>query len=146
MSDSRRSRFVRWLQRTRDRLLGVWNEGPEPPERLAEIVQTFAEQHPHATRGDWIRFTTSQLGEVWTQAWLRGFEHAERDPDTFDPDELATALDPDWRWRPGGITVPDESEEVPDNVDEDVLRDETIKSLMNRRTFDERGQRNPHDR
>lgn len=122
--ESKRSRFVRWMQRTRDKLFGVWNEGPEPPARLEQIVLTFAEQHPSATRREWIEFSKGQLEEIWRTAWLRGFEHAERSPDPdFDPEEIANALDPDWKWRDArGINVEELDQVIPDAVDEEIRR------------------------
>lgn len=89
-----------WLRRLRERWIGTWEEGPDPPARLRAMVLDFANQHPRATRAEWTILAEGLAGEAWRQGWLRGYEHAERDPEwrpDVPPEVLADWLDPAWR-------------------------------------------------
>lgn len=101
-----------WIRRWADRVTDRYYEGPQPPARLAQMVVEFANQHPNATRAEWVRFACGHARECYRSGWTRGEEHAERDPTELSgiPEQLADALDPSWRervhdWRwDGGIT------------------------------------------
>ena len=87
-----------------ERLLGRFYEGPEPPARLGEMVVAFANDHPRATRGEWVWFCRQHAAECYRSGYTRGVERAERDfwnamPSVL-PEEVADELDPDWRWQP----------------------------------------------
>lgn len=98
--------ILRWFRDFRERWLGKMYEGPEPPERLATMVIAFAQMNPQATRFDWTRFAIEHARECYRAGWTRGFEYVERDPEEraairhLDPETLASALDPNWRWSP----------------------------------------------
>jgi hypothetical protein len=100
---------ARWFRNARERLLGKFFDGPEPPERLSQMVIAFAETNPQATRFDWARFAIEHGRECYRSAYTRGLEYTERDPDEqallakLDPETLANAMDPtwhDWVWSP----------------------------------------------
>lgn len=109
---------MRWVRNLRERAFGTFEEGPDPPERLADAAEAFAAAHLRATRGEWIAFAAAHAGEAYRSGYVRGLEWAERDPEKrpdVPPDMVADAVDPGWRWRrgipvDGGITevVPDE--------------------------------------
>jgi hypothetical protein len=119
--------FMRWLRRWREKYLGTWFEGPEPPVRLAEMVAIFANGVPNATRSDWMQFAIEHAYEAYRSGYQRGYEHIERDPLTVSPtpDELADAIDPDWRicsdpiWLEEPYRVPPTQEPT----EEETLRD-----------------------
>ena len=98
--------LVRWFRNIRERIFGSFYDGPEPPDRLAQMVIAFALTNPQATRFDWTRFAIEHARECYRAGYTRGYEYIERDPDErailtqLDPDALADALDPDWRWSP----------------------------------------------
>lgn len=96
--------LVRWFRDIRERLFGKYFDGPEPPDRLSQMVIAFAQTNPQATRFDWTRFAIDHARECYRAGYTRGYEYTERDPDEraiisqLDPDLIATALDPDWKW------------------------------------------------
>ncbi len=98
--------LVRWFRDVREKLFGRFYDGPQPPERLDKIVVVFSHLHQNATKRDWVEFAIAHARESYRSGWVRGFEHVERDPDEraiiehADPDVMADALDPDWRWSP----------------------------------------------
>jgi len=96
---------VRWLRRVKEKLFGTFEEGPQLPKRLSEVVVAFANAYPKATRADWVRLS-QEHGRICYQAgYQRGYEHVERTADFFagkvPPDVVANHLDPDWKWQPG---------------------------------------------
>jgi hypothetical protein len=97
------SRAKKWIRAWLEKLIGCFYEGEVPPQRLREIVTVWANEHPHATRAEWLTMVEEWGDEVYRSAFLRGVEYVERDP-TFwkdiDPDLIADEIDPDWRWRP----------------------------------------------
>lgn len=134
-------RFKKFVRRTWEKFTGSWNEGPEPPDRLADMAVYFANVNPHATRLDWVRFATEHAREAYKSGFLRGFENSERDPEDseVDPDILADAYDSNWRWNPanlegefwydprqpqhqGGIMLEDGEHVVPELYDEDEVQ------------------------
>jgi hypothetical protein len=98
--------FARWWRKIRDALQARYYEGPQPPRRLNEIVLVFANEHPTATRLEWITFAIEHARESYRTGWIRGMEYTERSPEeqeairNADPDAVADGLDPDWRWQP----------------------------------------------
>jgi len=113
---------VKWLTRLRDKWLGNFYEGPEPPQRLREIVVVFANLHSRATRAEWLEFAAAHAEEAYRCGYVRGFENAERDPDPIDvpPERLADQMDPSWRWQPNVLLTDPlgivQGEPLPDNV------------------------------
>ena len=94
--------FLRLLRRWRDKYLGTFYEGEDAPDRLAVPPVLFAQMHPGATRADWVAFATEFAREAYRTGWVRGYEHAERDPQVVEvePAVLADAIDPSWRDEP----------------------------------------------
>ena len=98
-----------------ERLAGIWAEGPEPPARLGEMVVAFANDRPHATRAEWVEYAQGLARESYRSGYTRGVERAERQfwssmPSVL-PEDVADALDPDWRWSPD-ITLMGNPDEV----------------------------------
>lgn len=94
--------FLKLIKKTTEKILGKWEEGPEPPKRLREYVTVFANRYPNATRAEWLEAAASLAEEAYRNGFQRGYEHSERDalPREFSPEQLADQLDPDWRWAP----------------------------------------------
>lgn len=96
----------RWFRNVRERIFGSFFDGPEPPERLSQMVIAFAQTNPQATRFDWARFAIDHARECYRAGYTRGVEYIERDPDErvllaqLAPEALASAIDPDWQWSP----------------------------------------------
>lgn len=119
-----RDRLERWLQR--------YHEGPEMPQRIADMAIAFAQLYPTATRAQWLAFSAELARESYRSGYVRGFEYVERDPELWmpkvPPEELADQIDPDWRWRPidmdRGIEEP---EGVPREEADEV--EETIRMI-----------------
>jgi hypothetical protein len=99
-----------------ERLLARWEEGPDAPLRLGEIVLAFANMYPKATRAEWVRFATLHAAECYRSGYVRGYEHVERLQDMGEMIEMSEAvadrLDPNWRWQPG-ITLEGKADAVP---------------------------------
>jgi hypothetical protein len=72
------SRAGRFFRKILELILGKFHEGPEPPRRLSEEVRIFRALHPLATEDDWIRFTTKFAENTYREAYLRGYQYAER--------------------------------------------------------------------
>lgn len=110
-------RLKNWIRTKAEKALDRFYEGPQPPERLIELVLAFVELYPNATRADWMRFAIEHGNECYRSGYQRGVEYVERAPETWRPDVppevVADMVDPDWRWRPydGGIEY--EQHEVP---------------------------------
>jgi hypothetical protein len=135
---------MRFFKRIAEKWFGTWNEGPEPPDRLMNMVFVFALEHPHATRGDWIRFSIEHAAEAYRSAYTRGVEYAERTPvePGTPPDKIADAVDPNWRWGDEvDLTNLNESGMVRDEVPpEYVLMREHVEHMRQREA--ERRRRN----
>lgn len=103
--------IVKWFRNFRERVFGKYDDGPDPPERLAQMVIAFAQTTPQATRLDWTRFAIEHARESYRAGYTRGYEYTERDPDErailsqLDPETLATALDPNWLWQSPPLTL-----------------------------------------
>lgn len=107
--------------------IGVLYEGPQPPERLYDAARAFAALHPNATVPEWADFASSLAQGAWRDAWLRGVEHVERDPDFFrddlPPDVVADMLTPGWRdSKPITFPAPPEAVVPAEFGDGDLLR------------------------
>lgn len=129
-------RVRRWARRFAEKLAGNFYEGPEPPERVAEMARAFASMNPRATKGEWLAMSQELAREAYRSGWTRGFEFAERDPEEPNPapEELADVMSPgwrdrahDWRWATD-LPVPTELDRVPD--DEAPSDDERIAALI----------------
>jgi hypothetical protein len=100
----------RWLKRTAEKLLARYDEGPEAPARLTQMVVDFADHNPRATRGEWAEFAAAHAAECYRTGWVRGAEYIERVPEVWRPDvppeEVADSLDPEWRHSPPVILDP----------------------------------------
>lgn len=117
----------RWLAKKTEQVLGRFYEGPEPPARLRGLALAFANDHPHATRAEWLEFAAGHAEEAWRQAYVRGVAYVERDPEGWRPDvppeEAMSFVDPDWRDSPA-VDLRDPGREVPELwAEEDVSRD-----------------------
>jgi hypothetical protein len=84
---------AKFLKNTKEKLLGTWEEGPEPPDRFRQLVEIFAKANPRATVGEWVEFAARHAASAYQQGYVRGFERGERlGPDWQDPDEAAALL------------------------------------------------------
>jgi len=93
-----------WLRKKVEQWLDRYYAGPEMPERYVEAVIAFANEHPRATVQDWVDFSTAWAKTTWRAGYIQGFEHDAREPyepPAVDPEVIADAYDPNWRWRPG---------------------------------------------
>jgi hypothetical protein len=109
----RPTRFTRWVRK----LLTRSDEGPAPPARLGAMCLAFANEHPLASRGDWVRFASAHAAEAWAAGYARGYEQSERPwLDAPTPEQMATALDPNWIWRPG-LALDGNAQYIPQDVD-----------------------------
>lgn len=129
------TRIMRWFNHMRERWLGQWYEGPEMPERLAQVVVAFANDNRHATRGDWTLFAVEHAREVYRSAYRRGYEYAERDPEPVSqlPEEIMGQVDPNWAWNSEPIQLQRPLEVVGEEPPgEGVLLGEQIKYLLKR--------------
>jgi hypothetical protein len=104
--------FLRLCKRLWERVIGTWDEGPEPPVRLREAVLMFANMHPRATRRDWVNFASHFAGESYRTGFIRGWEMDVRTaehPWKGEPPELmANMLDPGWSWAPEVLLHPEQ--------------------------------------
>ena len=95
--------LVRWIRNAFQKFIDRYYEGAVPPSRFGELAAHFANQHPEATRLDWVQFSAEHARRAYKEGFLRGMEYTERDPEerrllrTANPEELADAIDPDWR-------------------------------------------------
>lgn len=117
--------FKRLSGRILERLRGVYHEGFEAPERLGEMVVAFANEYPHATRADWVRFASDHAAECYRSGYTRGYERVERDFENAmpnnRPEDIADELDPDWRWSPEIVLLGDGEAIVLERNDEEQL-------------------------
>lgn len=124
--------LVRWLRDVRDRYLGRFYEGPEPPERLGQIVLAFAAAHPRATRAEWMAFAEAHAQEAYRSGYVRGYEWTQRDlharPDV-PPEVIADEADPDWRWRRAIPIEGDLVEVVPEEWPAGVLEERDMEKV-----------------
>ena len=122
--------FRKLLNRFIEKATGEFYEGPEPPKRVEDMVVMFANDHPKATRKEWVDFATELVGEAYRIGWTRGYEATER---TFDwrsdipPEELADMIDPTWIDDGRGISLDVVNQPVPEDpeTEEEILRQQT---------------------
>jgi hypothetical protein len=106
--------LMSWLKKTRERWLGQWEEGPEPPARFRSIVALFARTNPTATVAEWSEFATKHAESAYRQGYARGFERTERlGPDWEDPDEAAALLERLEEVAAGNLSAYDPGAVVP---------------------------------
>ncbi len=119
-------RAKKWIRTTIEKVVGEYEEGARPPERLRSTALAFAELNPHATRREWLAFAVGFAGECWRAGYLRGYERAEREDEAVGerPEEIADMLGPDWREVPMGDPRLDEL--VPDGFDAAGFANEVI--------------------
>ncbi len=113
----------KWLVAKAEKFAERHYEGPNPPERLDQLIIEFAKLYPRATRADWVRMAVEHGRECYKAGYTRGVEYVERDKDwhpVVPPEVLADMHDPDWRWRPmdSGIEYPGPEQVVPDEPGE----------------------------
>lgn len=72
------NRLTRWLRDAWQRVRGIFYEGPDPPERIAQTVSVFATMHPNATVAEWMAFATEFGAGAYRDGWTRGYEWHER--------------------------------------------------------------------
>jgi len=124
---------MKWLRKAAEKYLERYKEGPEPPERLREMVVAFANTHPNATRMRWVEFAAEHAGEAYRSGYTRGYEYVERVPELWRPDippeDLADMIDPDWKWQEGIQLTPgrDPGEETGEEL-ERLQIEEIIKN------------------
>jgi hypothetical protein len=84
------TRAGRFFRKLLERILGIFNEGPTPPRRISEEVRLYRALHPDATDEDWVQFATAIAENSYREAYIRGYEYAERfwPGPTDDPDAL----------------------------------------------------------
>lgn len=86
--------LMKFIRNTKEKLLGSYEEGPEPPKRLQQTAELFARTNPKATVAQWCEFATDSANTSYQQGYVRGFERTERmGPDWEDPDAAAALLD-----------------------------------------------------
>ena len=116
--------FKRWLKKAAEKYAASFYEGPEPPQRLADMVTVFANMYPNATRAEWVSFASGHAQECYRSGFVRGYEAFERDDDPewrhFRPEELADQMDPNWRWQPMPVVLDLPFERVEDEPLEDI--------------------------
>jgi len=124
----------RWLRRSVERALNRYDEGPDAPSRLMDMVVDFANDNPHATRAEWTAFAGAHAAECYRAGWTRGAEYVERVPELWRPDvppeAMADALDPDWRNSPSVLDDP--GAPVPEVLDERRLEELQMRRLAPR--------------
>lgn len=124
--------FVRWLRKLREKTLGTFFEGPEPPKRLRDLAIMFAETHPNATREAWVEFAGNHAEEAYKLGYVRGIEYTERAPEIWEPDispeAMADAIDPEWINRPIQLTHPEGV--VPEEMSEHELMSSQLDAMV----------------
>ena len=89
---AKRSWFGRWLVRVAERLARRYYEGPDPPRRIAQAVDSFVVLHPKASRWEWTEFARLQCEESYRSGYVRGVERSVRDRDySVEPHLLEAA-------------------------------------------------------
>jgi hypothetical protein len=109
-----------WVKRTRERWLGEYYEGPEPPARLAQHVALFAREHPRATVSEWAEFASSHAMSSYRAGWERGYQWSAREdmgPKVAESERVAEELEHAWVMDGVPGTV-DDPRVVPEERDE----------------------------
>lgn len=104
---------ARFLKRWCERLFGTWEEGYAPPDRYREMAIMFANDHPNATRRQWLDFAEHLANEAHKAGFTRGWEMdlrtAEKPWHGEPPEDAAAMLDPGWHWSPAVLLEPDDT-------------------------------------
>lgn len=106
-------------------------EGPKRVEDgLGECVQDFMDARPFATREEWRLFAIRLSRGAYDAGYLRGHEDAVRlDLDLGpSPEEIADALDPEWRHPSRGIPIDDLTAVVPEEREEVKITEANIRA------------------
>lgn len=92
---------MKWLRNLAERYLGKYEEGPNPPDRLVDVVEAFMQVYPDATKRDWAKFAAKHAAQSYLEGYIRGYEYVERDPSGWwpnpSPEEYADVVTPGWR-------------------------------------------------
>ncbi len=68
------------------------------------MVEAFADEHPKATRGEWLEFAQKHAAEAYRSGYMRGVEWTERDLErgieALDPDQAAEEMAHGFEWEP----------------------------------------------
>lgn len=126
--------FAKWLNKIAEKIVDRYYEGPQPPERLTQEARAFAALCPNATISEWADFAASLAKQSWREGWVRGFEHAERDPqpyrDDLPPDVLMDLIDRNWRDSPP-VALPEPLRRVvPAALTLDELHERQVRDMM----------------
>lgn len=99
--------IARWLRRLWQRAFGTFYEGPSAPPRLRQMVRIFEEQHPFATRADYLDFAAKHAEEAYRTGYVRGLEWSERDveraPEPVDPEQVLEEERHGWSLFPTDV-------------------------------------------
>lgn len=112
--------FGKFLKNLAEKAVGRFYEGPEAPLRLRDMVTAFANDHPRATKGEWVEFAAKLAEEAYKSGYVRGFEYTERTFDWRDdvpPEVLADWIDPSWKEDGRGISLREAGAFVPEEED-----------------------------
>ena len=140
------SRLSAWLTRTAEKFAGSFYEGPEMPDRLAQMVTVFANMNRRATRTEWAEFAREHAREAYRSGFIRGAERVERASDEtlieapMSPEAIADLDGPDWRWLAVNPDLSSPVEIVTDEApDEPSLIVEQMREMENTTPFGWRG-------
>lgn len=89
----------RWIRNLIERIIHTFYEGPHIPKRLLVTPLEWAIAHPRATREQWLEFCQLYGTTVYTAAYTRGLEFAERDLDRMPrkaPELMEEAIKYEW--------------------------------------------------
>lgn len=115
---AKRGRVARWWRRLVDKARGRFYEGPEPPDRLGQMVSVFAAMYPRATVADWIQFASGHAEECYRSGFIRGVEYRTRSQsDEEQMLELVTATSRGATWVDLAPSPAELEQVVADNAD-----------------------------
>lgn len=113
--------FAKWCRDAFEKVVGRFDEGPDPPARIGQLVVEFFNANPRLTRKQAVTFCHQLAATTYRAAYVRGWEHTIRDPQAnwrkYPPELMADLEDPDWRWRPA---LGDELANPEDFVEDEV--------------------------
>lgn len=118
--------FLKHLRELRDRLLGRWYEGPDPPARYGDMALEFADSRRRAQRQEWVEFAKGLAEEAYKAGYVRGYEASDRDFDRvfphLKPETIADFETPEWRWSKP-VQFIDPLADVPDDAPLDEVQE-----------------------
>jgi hypothetical protein len=110
------TRLSRAWRNLLERLLGRYYETDRVPTRMVQMVVTFANLHPQATRAEWTRFAALNAAEAYSIGYVRGLEWSERDVDrrepSVDPEALIAMAGYGDEWRDVAVELADPEDVV----------------------------------